>query len=195
MAQAAPSWSSTRLGPGPGLPAPLSPTEHKVCTALRPPGPGPATPASLGPRATRHQAPTRGPPTKPPTEGRPPSPHPRAAHQAPDRGPLTKSPTEGRPPSPHLRAAHRPGRLPPSPQPRAAHQPGHPPPSPRLASQEPGAPVSRTRSRSLRAWALGSVARVLAVGFAKEVVPLSLLSSGLAWPGLSCWQALLVPVP
>lgn len=169
MAQAAPSWSSTRLGPGPGLPAPLSPTEHKVCTALRPPGPGPATPASLGPRATRHQAPTRGPPTKPPTEGRPPS--------------------------PHLRAAHRPGRLPPSPQPRAAHQPGHPPPSPRLASQEPGAPVSRTRSRSLRAWALGSVARVLAVGFAKEVVPLSLLSSGLAWPGLSCWQALLVPVP
>ena len=56
--------------------------------------------------------------------------------------------------------------------------------------------MSRTRSRSLRAWALGSVASVLAVGFAKEVVPfLSLLSSGLAWPGLSCWRALPVPVP
>ena len=76
-------------------------------------------------------------------------------------------------------------------------------PGPRAARHQapnwsPESPECRCHVRGLSAsdrpglW--GCVARTLAVGFAKEVVPSSpLLSSGLAWPGLSCRRALPVP--
>lgn len=157
---------SPTLGPGHWPPSPtLSPTEHKDVHSTAAPGAWPG-----------HACITRA-------EGHlPPSPRPRATHQAPDQGPPTKSLTKGHPLSPRPRPPAKP------PNQAAWHQ---------APDWSPGTLERRCQAPGLRASGPGlwrGVARILTVGFPKEVVPFSpLLSSRLAWPVLSCRRALLVP--